>query len=100
MENRFDKLEVKVDRLDARLDSIDINLVEQNGILAAQHESLKEHMKRSDMLEAKVLPIEKFHDRVKFTGILLFSLGGLLVGLSELGVLSYLMKLLSRHAGR
>lgn len=95
MEKRFDNLEAKVDKLDTRLDGIDIGLTKQNAILESQHESLKEHMKRSDLLEAKVLPMEKFIDRLTFSGILLGSLGSLAFALSEMGLLKKLLAFFS-----
>lgn len=52
-----ERLEIKVDKLDERIDNIDITL-------AAQHESLKAHMHRSDVLEQQLEPIKKTHDMI------------------------------------
>lgn len=51
-DKRLERIELKVDDLGDHLTSIDITL-------AAQHVSLREHIKRSNMLEAKMAPIEK-----------------------------------------
>lgn len=55
----------KLDEMDKRIDSIDITL-------AKQHLSLEEHIKRSNMLEAKLEPVEKHVQSVnavlKFAG--------------------------------
>lgn len=47
------------DKIDSKLDKIVEDINEINITLAAQHEQLKEHIKRSDLLEAKLDPIEK-----------------------------------------
>ncbi len=49
---RLERIESKIDKLDSRIDTIDITL-------AGQHVSLKTHIKRSDLLEAKMEPVEK-----------------------------------------
>jgi len=51
-DKRLDRIEKKLDDTNEHLSSIDVTL-------AAQHVSLKEHIKRSDMLEAKLAPVEK-----------------------------------------
>lgn len=51
-DNKLDKIEAKIDKIQDRLSSIDITL-------AAQHESLKTHIKRTDLLEMKLEPAEK-----------------------------------------
>lgn len=57
MDNRFDKLELKLDKLDERLDGVDKTLIRQEGNLA-------EHMRRSDMLEQKLIPVESHVSRI------------------------------------
>lgn len=47
---RIIRIEDKVDRLDQHLGSIDKTLIEQ-------HESLKYHIKRTDLLETAVAPL-------------------------------------------
>ena len=49
-DDRLSRIEAKVDSVVDRLGSIDKTL-------AAQHVSLKQHMRRSDALEAQVKPI-------------------------------------------
>jgi hypothetical protein len=45
------RVEDKLDKLDERLDGLDRTLVKQE-------ENLKEHMRRSDLLEKKLIPVE------------------------------------------
>lgn len=52
MDELIKRLEAKVDKLDERLDNMDKTLV-------LQEANLKEHMKRSDLLEKKLEPVEK-----------------------------------------
>ena len=47
------------DRVDAKLDKISDHIANIDITLAKQEVSLKEHIRRTDILEAKVLPIEK-----------------------------------------
>jgi septal ring factor EnvC (AmiA/AmiB activator) len=77
---RVDRIEAKVDKIDERLDSIDKTL-------AAQHVSLKEHIRRTELLEADVAPIKthvsKIEGALKLIGVV--SLGiGIAVGLIEI----------------
>lgn len=55
----FDRLEEKLDRLDEKLSTAMVTQGRQQAILEAQHASLVEHMKRSDLLEAKLVPVER-----------------------------------------
>ena len=48
----FEVVFKKLDQLDSRLDSIDVTL-------ARQEENLKEHMRRTDLLENEMRPIQK-----------------------------------------
>lgn len=48
----LDRIETKIDRLDERQDKADITLT-------AQHASLVEHVRRTNLLEAKLEPVEK-----------------------------------------
>lgn len=65
----------KLDKLDIRLGSID-------STLAAQHESLKDHIRRTEILESRIVPVEKHvvmtQGALKFIGIL-----SLLAGIVE-----------------
>lgn len=51
-DRRLERIEKKLDDSNEHLASIDVTL-------GAQHQSLVYHIKRSDMLEAKIVPIEK-----------------------------------------
>ncbi len=46
------RIEDKIDRIDDKISNID-------STLAAQHVSLKDHMRRTDLLEQTIRPIEK-----------------------------------------
>lgn len=67
-ESKLDKIDNKIDKLQDKLASIDATL-------AAQHESLRIHIKRTDLLEMKMEPLERHVISMK-------SLGRLLVYLS------------------
>lgn len=74
-EKRSIRIENKIDGLGDRLASIE-------STLAAQHESLVYHIKRTDLLEAKVDQVESFKD--KFAGSLkLISLVAMIAGIVE-----------------
>lgn len=51
-DDKFNRIEGKIDSISERLNSIDVTLV-------AQHESLKYHIRRTDLLEKAVEPINK-----------------------------------------
>lgn len=67
MKDQLDRIEAKVGGLDDRLDKVDITL-------AAQHVSLKEHMRRTSILENDIKPIKKHvqrvHGALAFLGLL------------------------------
>jgi len=67
IEMKLDKLDEQIKVLDKRLDSVDITL-------AKQQVSLDEHIKRTTLLENKVIPLEKAHAIGK--AIMLISTGG------------------------
>ena len=66
-DERLERMESKIDSISARMNGIDRTLVRQAM-------SLEEHMRRTDILEKKLVPVEKhvtMVDRViKFLGIL------------------------------
>ena len=76
-------IDAKVDKLDERLDDVDKTLIRQ-------HASLEEHIRRTDLLEKKLEPVEdhvkQVQGGVKLIGFL--SLG--------LGVVVTIMKLLGK----
>lgn len=66
MENdRGIRIEAKLDKIEERISSID-------STLAAQHESLKDHMRRTELLEIAIEPLKKdsamVHGALKFLG--------------------------------
>ena len=65
-EHRFDRLEEKLDGVTEKIHSID-------NTLAAQHESLKEHIRRTRLLEDSIEPVKKHVAMVE--GVLKF-IGG------------------------
>lgn len=50
--DKYDKIESKLDKLDERLDTL-------SGTLIKNTESLQEHMRRTDLLEEKLVPVEE-----------------------------------------
>ncbi len=52
IDERGIRIEDKLDKISERLNSIDITLT-------SQHESLKDHMRRTELLEIRIDPIEK-----------------------------------------
>lgn len=51
-DDKLGRIEEKIDKLGTRIGNIDVTL-------AAQHVSLKEHMRRTSNLEARVEPLER-----------------------------------------
>lgn len=56
--------EKRLDRIENKVDKVLEQQSESTAIQAAQHVSLKEHMRRTAMLEAELLPIKKHVDMV------------------------------------
>ena len=50
---KIDKIDDKIDKLHERIDSVDKTLIQQ-------HEQLTYHIKRTDILESRVAPVEKY----------------------------------------
>lgn len=65
--DRFNRMESKLDHIVDKIGSIDVTL-------AAQHVSLKEHIRRTEILEAQVAPIQKSvtmaHGVLKLIGLI------------------------------
>lgn len=61
------RIEDKIDKINEKISSID-------STLASQHESLKHHIKRTDLLEKELKPVRKYVDMIngalKLVGIL------------------------------
>lgn len=76
----LDKLENKMDQVDGRLNSMDKTLVKQE-------ENLKEHIRRTEILENELKPIKKHVSHIegglKLLGALA-TIAGLLSGLAKL----------------
>jgi len=49
----------RIERIEAKVDTIQETIGEINTTLALQHESLREHMHRTSLLEEELLPIRK-----------------------------------------
>ena len=84
MSKRIDQIEQKIDLIATRLGSIDVTL-------ASQHESLKDHIRRTEILENKVTPIEEHVNRVSGAFKLLLYIGsavGFIAAITE--ILTYL----------
>lgn len=64
----------RIERIEVKIDDISEKLADTNVILAQQHESLKLHMKRSDMLERAMKPLQRHVSMVdgvlRFIGVL------------------------------
>lgn len=82
-------------RIESKIDKITDSLSEIKIIQAAQATDLKYHIKRTDLLEQKLEPIEdhvsKMHGALKLIGIIAL-LGGILGGIAE-----FLMYLKGTH---
>lgn len=76
----FKRLEDKLDKLDERLDNIDKTMI-RNTV------SLEDHIRRTEILEEKIDPIEKQISQVqgalKFTGIVAL-IAGLIASLAKI----------------
>jgi len=83
-DNRFDRIENKLDKITDHMANIDVTLAKQSVLL-------DEHIKRSNLLEAKLAPVEK---HVAIINTILKILGGLAAtGGGAHGIMHYLMKL-------
>ncbi len=75
------------DRIHEKLDKVVDSISEINVTLARQAVSLEEHIKRSNMLEAKMVPVERHvamvNGALKFVGLL-----GVLAGILEVIIVS------------
>lgn len=72
---KFDRLESKIDSINEKIHSIDTTL-------AAQHESLRDHIRRTEILEEEIKPIKKHTERVS----------GAVAFISFLGVLAAIVE--------
>lgn len=82
-DKRITRIEDKVDKIIEKISSIDVTL-------AAQHVSLKDHIRRTEILEKEMKPVKKHAERVKITF-------GLIGGVSVvLGIIETVLKLLGK----
>lgn len=87
MEDKLERIECKIDKVVDHLGSIDVTL-------AAQHASLKEHIRRTELLEQEVAPI-KTHVNMISGGLKLIGLLAAL-GAGVEGVVSLLTLILRK----
>lgn len=89
----FDKMDKKLEALDSRIDSIDVTLARIDVTLEKQSDQLAYHIKRTDLLEAQISPIDK---HVKVVNGIMIAVGvmfSVIFGLSQMGVLNPLIKI-------
>lgn len=83
MSDQDSKISDKLDKIIDDLTTIKIDMVKEigniNAVLASQHESLKDHIRRTEILEDKIAPLEK-HDAMGVGIIKFLSAGGILAG--------------------
>lgn len=74
-QHKLDKIDDKIDKIQEKISSIDVTL-------AAQHESLKIHIKRTNLLEQKIEPVER-HVHAVNTVLKLVGFMALVIGVIE-----------------
>lgn len=92
--DKMDKMDKKLDILDSRIDNIDVTLARIDVTLDKQHDQLTYHIKRTDILESKIDPIDR---HIKIVNGIMIAVGvmfSVTFGLSQMGVLSPLLKIL------
>lgn len=66
--------DIRLVRIEDKLDTVNSKIANIDSTLAAQHESLKHHIKRTDLLEKKIEPIQKHvamvHGAMKLIGLM------------------------------
>lgn len=82
--------ENKLDKIQDDLTDIKVTLAENTLVLRANTDSLVEHVKRTALAEERISTLEDRDN--KFTGawLALVAVGGLILGLHELGILQKL----------
>lgn len=70
MDVKLDRIESKIDKQSERINSIDVTLAEQ-------HISLKEHMRRTSLLEEQLKPIQSHVDMTTAILKIIAVLGGI-----------------------
>lgn len=77
----------RIVRIEDKIDSVKDILSSVNVTLASQHESLKEHMRRTELLEKQIAPIQRDLDTRKSLMRILggfFVLIGVAAGIAEI----------------
>jgi hypothetical protein len=74
----------RLERIENKVDTISEKVSDINSTLAAQHVSLEHHIKRTDLLEAQVIPLRGHADELKGVVRFLKILGLLLTILEAL----------------
>jgi len=82
MPKHIDSIQLTVDKLDTKLDKISERLNSVDVTLAQQHESLKIHIRRTELLEEKLEPVEK-HVAMMSGALKLVGILGLIAGIFE-----------------
>lgn len=83
MDDDFDRIHKKLDKIDDRLGSIDVTL-------AKQAVSLDEHIKRTNLLEKKLEPVERH----------VMMVNGVLKFLGVLAIMATIIEVIARLAGK
>lgn len=73
LSQRLDKIEDKIDDVRSSINNIEVIAARQAVLLDGQHNSLVEHIRRTELLEGKVEPMEKkwamLHGALKLIGL-------------------------------
>lgn len=78
--NKLTTMEDKIDKILEDINEIKIDVIRNT-------DSLELHIKRTEILESELKPIKTFYERVMAFFWTLCSIGGVLLGLKELGLL-------------
>lgn len=81
---QLDRIETLLTKLDERQDRMEIVQVKQEATLASQAKSLKEHIKRTELLEAQVEPIKAHVNKVNLLFRFTLAIGGLVIAAAEI----------------
>lgn len=77
----INKIDEKLDKIHEKLDKFDIRLNDINVIQAVMQKDVAYHIKRTDLLEGNLLPIQKKYQMmlgvIKFVGLLMAASGAL-----------------------
>lgn len=86
IEDRLIRIETKIDRVVEHIGSLDVTS-------AAQHVSLDEHIRRTEILEVKVAPIKKVFDSIIVIGKFLLFVAAIGAGIEGvISLLTYMSK--------